>query len=218
MFDFGFLAEISEIDNGNAAENRIAGNFSNIAIASTLGPKSAFGLSLNPYSDTGYAVVGIESNIEGSFDSFSSNIFGNGAINDLRLSYGRSFNNYLRVGLYSSYLFGVIEERELIDANQGSANQSTLNILERNFYSGLRFGVGLQFDVSPKLTFGWAVDIATPLSAKRDRTVQKTLDFVPSTVEEVADENIDSFELPTTLNTGLLFKPLTGLDISLDLW
>lgn len=216
LFDFGFLAEVSEIDSGNATENRIAGNFSSVAIASTIGPKSAFGLSINPYSDVGYAVIGIASNIEGSFDTFSSNIFGTGALNDLRLSYGTSLTNTFRAGFYASYLFGAIEERERIDASQEIANESTLNILERNVYRGLQLGFGLQYDILPKLTLGGSLDLATSLSARRDRTVQKTLDFIPSTIEEENDEKIDSFELPTSINSGILYKPFSGLDISLD--
>ncbi len=216
LFDFGFLTELSEINNGNSIENRIAGNFSNIALAGSLSPKSAFGLSINPFSDTGYAVIGIESNIEGAFDNFSSNIFGNGALNDLRFSYGRSITDSFRAGFYSSYLFGVIEERELVDASQNAANESTLNILERNFYRGLRFGVGFQFDATSNFTLGWSVDLATPLSARRDRTVLKNLDFAPITVEDVNNEEIASFRLPTAINTGILYKPFEGLGITLD--
>lgn len=216
LFDFGFLTEISEIDNGSSTENRIAGNFSNIAFASSLSPKSAFGLSISPFSDTGYAVIGIESNIEGSFDSFSSSIFGTGSLNDLKLSYGRAITDKFRTGFYASYLFGVIEERELIDASQETPNESNLNILERNFYRGLRFGLGFQYEVTNKFSVGWAVDLATPLSARRDRTVQKTLDFIASTVEEENDEKIASFRLPTALNTGLLYEPFKGLGITMD--
>ena len=216
LFDFGFLTEISEINNGTSVENRIAGNFSNIALASSLGPKSAFGLSINPFSDTGYAVIGIESNIEGSFDSFSSSIFGTGALNDLRFSYGRSITNQFRSGFYASYLFGVIEEREVIDASQEVANESALTILERNFYRGLRFGIGFQYEATPEITLGWTVDLATPLSARRDRTVQKTLDFIPSTVEEETNEKITSFKLPTAISTGILYEPLEGLGITMD--
>ncbi len=216
LFDFGFLAEISAIQNRSASENRIASSFSNIALASSLGPKSAFGLSVSPYSDVGYSLIGVESNIEGSFDSFTSNVFGSGGLNDLRLSYGRSIVDNFRAGIYASYLFGVIEEREITDASRTFINESTLNVLEENYYRGIRFGIGIQYDVSPKLTFGWGVDLTTYLSARRDRTVQKNLDFIPSTVENEVDEKIASFQLPTQLNTGVLFKPIEGMGLSLD--
>lgn len=216
LFDFGFLTEFSEINNGTSVENRIAGNFSNIAFASSLGPNSGFGLSINPYSDVGYSVIGIQSNIEGSFDEFNSSIFGTGALNDLRLSYGHSIVDHIRLGAYASYLFGVIEEREFIDASQEVPNESTLDILERNYYRGLRFGLGFQLDISPKLTLGWAADLATPLSGKRDRTVQKTLDFIGANVENEEDEKIASFKLPTALKSGLLYTPLEGLDLTFD--
>lgn len=66
LFDFGFLAELSTVANKNTEERRLAGNFSNLAIASSISPKSAFGLSVTPYTDVGYSLLGVESNIEGS--------------------------------------------------------------------------------------------------------------------------------------------------------
>lgn len=216
LFDFGILAEISTIQNRNTSENRIASSFSNIALASSLGAKSAFGLSVSPYNDVGYSLIGVESNIEGSFDSFTSNVFGTGGLNDLRVSYGRSIINNFRAGIYASYLFGAIEEREITDASLNFPGESTLNVLEENYYRGVRFGIGLQYDVSPKLTFGWGVDLTTSLSGRRDRIVEKTLDFIPSTVENEVDEKIASFQLPTQVNTGVLFRPMPGMGISVD--
>ncbi len=216
LFDFGFLAEISAIENRSASENRIAGSFSNIALASSLSAKSAFGLSVSPYSDVGYSLIGVESNIEGSFESFTSNVFGTGGLNDLRASYGRSIIDTFRSGIYESYLFCLIEELDITDAILNFPGESTLNVLEENYYRGIRFGIGLQYDVSPKLTFGWGVDLTTSLSGRRDRTVEKNLDFVPSTVENEVDEKIASFQLPTQLNSGILFRPVPGMGVSLD--
>ncbi|MEN1785188.1 MAG: hypothetical protein AAGF77_08625 [Bacteroidota bacterium] len=216
LFDFGFLTELSEVNNGRSQENRIAGNFSNLALAASLGPKSAFGLSISPYSDTGYAVVGIESNIEGSFENFSSNIFGTGALNDLHVSYGQSLTERLRLGSYASYLFGLIEEQEVINVGTGTANGSGLSIEERNYYRGLRLGFGFQYDITSNFTFGSSIDLETSLSARRDRTVQKTLDFIPSVVEDVVDEKITSFRLPTALNAGIAYKPIKPLTITMD--
>ena len=85
IFDVGILAEISTVASKNNEERRLAGNLSSVAIASSISKKSGFGLTLDPYSDVGYAVIGIESNIEGSFDNFSSSIFGSGGINNLKL-------------------------------------------------------------------------------------------------------------------------------------
>lgn len=216
LFDFGFLAEISAIQNRTASENRIAGSFSNIALAASLSSRSAFGLSISPYSDVGYSLIGIESNIEGSFEGFNSSVFGSGGLNDLRVSYGRSVTDNFRGGIYASYLFGVIEEREITDASLSFPGESTLNVLEENYYRGIRFGIGFQYDVLPKLTFGWGVDLTTALSGRRDTTVEKNLDFVPSTVENETNEKIASFQLPTQLNSGIVFRPITGMDLSFD--
>ncbi|MET1260629.1 hypothetical protein ABV409_14880 [Flagellimonas sp. DF-77] len=216
LFDFGFLAEISDISTNSTSENRIAGSFSNVAFAASMTPNSAFGISLNPFSDVGYAVIGVESNIEGSFDTFSSNVFGSGGLNDLRLSLGSEWFGKLRTGAYLSYLFGVIEEREIIDASQDLPNESTLIVQERNFYNGLRVGFGLQYDLLPKLTLAAGAELNTSLSGTQDRTVEKTLDFTPSVVENTADVTLEDFELPAQLNAGLYFRPNNGLGLTLD--
>ncbi|UJH69142.1 hypothetical protein [Allomuricauda sp. SCSIO 65647] len=215
IYDFGFLAELSAISNRSSTENRLAGSFSNIAIAANLDAKSAFGLSIVPFSDVGYSLIGIESNIEGSLENFTANVFGSGALNDLRLSYGYGATDYLRFGFYASYLFGSIDERELV-SGPGFANETGLNIEETNYYNGLRFGLGLQIEPVSDLVLAWGVDLPTILSGSQDRRIQRTLDFAPSVVEDEQGLDIDDFKLPMKINTGLLWQPTEGLGISMD--
>ncbi len=216
LFDFGFLTEFSTVANRSTEETRVAGNFSNLAIASSITPKSAFGLSVVPYSDVGYSLIGIDSNVEGSSDSFVSNVFGTGSLNDLRLSYGIGLTDELRAGAYISYLFGAISERESVTALSGFVNESTLTISEENKYNGFRFGLGLQYSFLPDLTLGWNLSLPTTLSGTRDRLVEKTLDFIPTPVENETDLDIEGFDLPLEVGTGILFSPINKIHINLD--
>ncbi|WP_422082219.1 hypothetical protein [Ulvibacterium sp.] len=216
LFDFGFLTEFSTVANRNTEERRVAGNFSNLAIASSITPKSAFGLSVVPYSDVGYSLIGIDSNVEGSSDRFISNVFGTGSLNDLRLSYGSSLTDNLRAGAYVSYLFGAISERESVTALSGFINESTLTVSEENKYNGFRFGLGLQYAMLPNLTLGWSLNLPTTLSGTRDRLVDKTLDFIPTPVENETGLDVAAFDLPLEVGTGILFSPINAIHINLD--
>ncbi len=216
IYDFGFLTELSSISNGNVTENRIAGSFSNIAIAANIDSRSAFGLSIVPFSDVGYSLIGIESNIEGSLETFAGNVLGSGSLNDLRMSYGYSATEKLRFGGYVSYLFGSIEETEVIVSNSGLVGETGLNVEETNYYNGFRFGLGLQYELLPSLVFAWGVDLPTILSGRQDRIVQKSLDFAPSVVEDEQDIDIDDFRLPVKINTGILWQATKSLGISMD--
>ncbi|MGB5817946.1 MAG: hypothetical protein WBG90_00580 [Saonia sp.] len=211
ILDFGFLAEISTIANRNTEERRLAANFSNLAIASSIDSKSSFGISIVPYTDVGYSLIGIESNVEGSTDQFTSNVLGSGALNELRFSYGRSFMERLRIGANISLLFGSIEEREALNAGA-----SSLIITEQNTYNGFQFGFGLQYDFNDKFGFGLAMNLPTSLSGTQDRDVQKTLDFSPATVDEETDIDLDNFDLPIEINTGIVFRPKKNIGINLD--
>lgn len=211
LFDFGFLAELSSISDRSSEEKRMAGSFSNLALASSITPNSAFGISVLPVSDVGYSLLGIESNVEGSLQPFRSNIFGSGALNDLKFSYGHSVSKNFRVGANVSFLFGSIEEREQINAGA-----SSLTILEKNRYNGFRLGVGSQYELNEKLSFGFVLDLPTSLSGSRDRSVQKTLDMGKAPVENESNVAISNFDLPMEINHGLLFKPKDNLSFNLD--
>nr|WP_299343760.1 hypothetical protein [Allomuricauda sp.] len=211
IFDIGFLGELSTIQNNTTEENRLASNFSSLAFAANLDDKSTFALSVAPYSDVGYSLLGIESNIEGSFDQFVSNIFGTGALNNFTLNYGRSFFKRLRLGAKVSYLFGSVEETEVVQAGI-----SGLTVEETSNYRGVQFGFGLQADVTKFLTYGGAINLPTRLTGEQDRIVGKTLDFVQSPVESETDIELDRFELPFEINNGLLLKPWGNLRLNLD--
>lgn len=213
LFDIGVLTEISTIASKNNEERRLAGNISSIALASRIDNRSGFGLTLDPYSDVGYAVIGIESNIEGSFDSFISSISGSGGLNDFKLSYGYQINDYFSLGVGLSYLFGNISETERINAGL-----SSLTVEETNRYSGGRFDFGLHGKLSDKFSLGARWRLPTSLNAKRDRSIFKIIDLLPNPteVENTTDVSIPSFDLPLEISTGLVYKPINSLILNLD--
>ena len=211
IFDVGFLGELSTIQNNTTTENRLASNFSSLAFMANIDKKSRFGLSVAPYSDVGYSLLGIESNIEGSFDQFISNIFGTGALNDFTLNYGRTLFSNFKVGAKVSWLFGSIEETEIVQTGI-----SGLTVEETNSYQGIQAGVGVQAGISKYLGYGLSVNFPTQLSGRQDRTVRKTLDLTESLVESETDIVLEKFELPLEINNGIFINPLSNLYINLD--
>ena len=74
FFDFGLKAQTNSLsEKGNSNSNIIA-NFSNIAFAFPLTNKSGIGITLIPFTNVGYTIENIETDIEGSSNTFLSNI------------------------------------------------------------------------------------------------------------------------------------------------
>lgn len=211
LLDIGFLGELNNISNSGKDELRLSANFSNLALAFSLSDHSGIGLSLVPFTDVGYSLIGIESNVEGSQDDFVSNIVGSGGLNDLRLNYGYQLYDNFRVGLRTSYLFGSIKETERI-----LIGTSFLNIDEENYYRGFRFGLGLQYDINQKNSLGFTIDLPASLNGSQDRFVDKSLDFIGTNVEDEQGLDISSFKLPIEIGFGIRSQHIPGLTINLD--
>jgi len=213
LYDFGLTAELSSISSKGNEENRLAGNISNLAIATTSGTRSGIGLTLEPYTDVGYALIGIESNIEGSYDTFISNIFGSGGLNDLKLNYGVILKDQLRVGLGLSYFFGTIKETQRIQSQYNS-----MQVEDKNKYSGFRLDIGLQGIISNHLKYGFTARLPTSLKVTHDRYISKMVNLIPKPeiVENTTGEHLPGFDLPLELGGGIMYHPNSSWAINLD--
>ncbi|MEW7291302.1 OmpP1/FadL family transporter [Aquimarina sp. 2304DJ70-9] len=211
LLDIGFLGELNKITNNNKDELRLATNFSNLAFAFSLNDRSGLGLSIVPFTDVGYALIGIESNVEGSQGEFISNIFGSGGLSDLRLNYGYQLYDNFSLGLRTSFLFGSIKETENI-----LIGDAFLNIEEENYYNGFRFGIGFQYQINSKYSLGFTTDLPTSLRGSQDRFVTKSLDFITTETEDEEGVNIPDFKLPLDIGFGLALKPFNGITLNID--
>ncbi|QRM90320.1 hypothetical protein FG167_14100 [Lacinutrix sp. WUR7] len=197
VFDFGGSAELMNQYTDNSNEQDLTSSFTNISLGFNSNGKYGMGLTLKPASNVGYSLTGLESNIEGSNESFTTNIEGSGGLNELRLDYGRKMSKDLNLGIKASYLFGKIEETESI-----STNESYFDITEENYYSGFQLGLGLQYQFLPKHNFGLTVDFPTALQGSKDVRIGKYLNSAYSLLEETNGESIDNFNLPLKVGIG----------------
>lgn len=207
FYEIGIKAEKNSLTEVGGSESRINGNFSNLSIAFPISKNSGAGITLLPYTTVGYTILGIETSIEGSNETFFSNITGSGGLNDLKLNYGYSLTDKFRLGIFGSYLFGNIEEEEV------DVIKNVLFITnESNYYKGFRFGAGLQYNLSNKISLGATVNSPTQLNGNQNKTVN-IQDSEPIINDDL---DLNSFELPLELGFGLHAKLNKNFFINID--
>lgn len=206
LFDIGIKAEQETLFDNGEEESRFNANFSNMAIAFPLTKKSGVGLTLIPFTNVGYVVLGVESEIEGSPEIFKSNINGSGGLSDLKLNYGYALSENLRLGLSGSFLFGKISEEEV-----DFIGESILTISEDNYYNGFRVGLGFQYDLNDRISLGGIMNSPTNLNGSQTRLVVAN-GYDP--YEE--DDDLDAFKLPLELGVGVHAKLNDRLFFNLD--
>ncbi|MBU3027683.1 hypothetical protein KO532_18525 [Zobellia galactanivorans] len=211
FYDVGIKGEYNQYSNKADNETKTTLNFSNLAFAFRVAENLGAGISLVPYSEMGYSLVGIKTNIEGSEETFESNVSGLGGLSELKFNLGYSIIPNFRLGANASFLFGNIEETEAF-----AINQSTFSSEETTNYSGIRFGLGMQFDISEQLTLGSTVQFPTSLKGNIKRSITKSLDGTEITVEDGASDTSANFNMPLELGIGLSTTLLKSFTVSAD--
>jgi Long-chain fatty acid transport protein len=211
FYDIGVVGEFNSYSNKGDNESKTTLNFSNLAFAFRIADRLGVGVTLVPYSDVGYTLLGLVSNIEGSNETFESNVAGLGGLNDLSFNLGYGITDNLRVGGRASLLFGNIEETETF-----AISNSYFELNETTNYSGLRLGLGMQWDIFDKLTFGSTVQLPVNLKGNLTRSVYKTLDGSSITVEDEEADNVSDFKLPLELGFGFSTKIREFLILTAD--
>ena len=197
ILDFGGVSEFVSLSGNDISEQKSTYNFSNISIGFNSDGKYGMGLTLKPSTSVGYSLVGLQSNIEGDNEQFTTNIEGSGGLNEARLDYGRKINDNLNIGIKASYLFGKIEETESI-----VTTSSYLEVSETNYYRGAQLGLGLQYNLLDKHDFGFTGDFPTVLNGTIDIIIGKYSNSAYTLLEETVDETIDDFYIPLKLGFG----------------
>lgn len=210
-YDIGVKSNYNTYQNTNNTEGKTRMNFSNIAFAFPLSKKLGVGITMIPYSDVGYSIIGIETNIEGATETFESNVSGVGGLSDLRINMGYEISPKVRVGANISFLFGNIQEEEnfVLSNSYFSLDKSTS-------YSGARIGLGGQFDLTDSFTIGSTFLLPTVLNGRLKRSVSKILDGTEVSVEDEETANASDFKLPLELGTGISYSFLKGLSLNVD--
>jgi len=210
MFDIGAKGQRDTYANARDQNVHTTSNFSNISIALAFSEKSGIGLTMNPYSDVGYYLQGVTGTIEGSAQTYKSDITGSGGLNNVVLNYGRKLSPKFNIGINGMYYFGKINETELI-----TLDNDYLNVTELNYYKGVRVGVGMQYKINDKLTLSSVATAPATLKGSQDRSVYKNVDYLTSTVETTTNR-IAGFKLPAEIVVGVKYSFLPTLTFNAD--
>ncbi|KGO94170.1 hypothetical protein [Flavobacterium subsaxonicum] len=210
MTDIGLKAEQNYFTNNADESTKKTYNFSNISVALAISERSGIGISMLPYSDVGYYLQGVTGVIEGSDQTFSSNIEGSGGLNNVAINYGYKLTPKLNVGLNASYYFGNITESEYV-----TLDGDYLSVSEVNHYGGVRFGVGFQYMPNTKFTFAGVVTLPATLGGTQDREVYKIVNLLESDVEDV-NRTIPNFKLPAEFTVGIKYTFADVLTLNAD--
>lgn len=200
LFDIGAKGEQNSYQNRLNDQVNLTFNFSSVAFATALNKKSGIGVSLSPYSDVGYTLIGKANTIEGSQDTYQSYINGSGGLNAIHFNYGYKLTPKLSLGASAMRYFGKISQNEEL-----ALGTDYLTITGDSRYSGYRFSAGVRYAYTPALQFGAVVTSPGYLSAKQDRTVQKRVDGIIYSDTE-RDLSISGFKLPLEAAVGLKYS------------
>ncbi len=211
FYDVGVRAQYNTYGNITDSEAKTNFNFSNLALAFPLTDGLAAGITMVPYSDVGYSILGIRTNIEGSNETFESNVTGLGGLSDLRINIGYRMTDGLRLGIGTSFLFGAIEESESF-----ALDGSTFELNEKTGYSGVRLGMGLQIDLTDAITLGSTIQLPTRLNGNLKQSVVKNLAGSEITVEEDQASNASDFKMPMELGFGIGARFFGNLALNVD--
>lgn len=211
FYDIGVVGEYNNYSNRGDDESKTTFNFSNIAFAFRIANRLGAGVSLIPYSDVGYTLLGLVSNIEGSDETFESNVSGIGGLNDLGINLGYGITDQLRLGVRASVLFGNIEEKENF-----VISNSYFELNETTNYSALRLGMGMQYDITDKISVGATVQLPVTLTGNLTRSVSKTLDGEEIIVEDEEEDDASDFKLPMELGFGISTRFLKSFTLNAD--
>lgn len=198
FFDMGLKTEFNTYGNRSDTDTKqTIYNFSNLSFAFPVGKKSGVSISLLPFTEVGYFFQGIVTDIEGSNIGTYSNINGKGGLNSFNVSYGRLINERFSLGLSAKYYFGSIEQTETL-----LLDDELLSLQDVNYYKGFKFELGLQSQLTPKLTTGLTLNFPSILNGSKDRVVNRIVDNIATTIDETDGIEIKDYETPFDFTVG----------------
>ncbi len=210
LYDVGLRGNYNTYENYNDLESKTYFNFSNLAFAFPLGDKGGMGITLLPYTDVGYTLIGKQNNIEGSTDTYESNVDGLGGLTDFKLNFGYALLPSLRLGVSASLLFGNIEQTESFSLESSAFTQE-----KSTNYSGFKIGTGLQWDITKNTTLGSTINFPVNLNGNQITNTIKIVDNAEVAVQEDEKSKVDGFTLPMELGLGIssVFKNYWTLNV-----
>jgi len=213
LYEIGINGTYSSIKNSDMSQNTSDFNFSHLAIAFPVIKNWGMSFGLIPYSKVGYN-IDVETPLEGSIDTFNTSIIGSGGLNKLYWGNGLKIHEKISLGVELSFLFGTIDEENWI------LTDPIVNILDHNYYNGLKFKTGIHYALPSfagiKTILGATFEIPTKLKGTQTRSAYKTIGGYQINIEENTENNLNDFELPLAINFGISSKISKNIVSNID--
>lgn len=200
FFDLGIKGDYNNSENRKSNSTFPTFGFSNITFGFPLNDKSGISFSLIPFTEVGYTFQGIVENIDGSLETYFSNINGSGGVNNININYGRKIGEKLNLGISYKYLFGTIKQSENV-----ILNNDFLLLEDTNYYRGSNIGIGAQFQILKNLNISSVINFKSTMKGSNDRIVEKIIDEVSSVIEDSKNTPIENFKFPTEITLGFKY-------------
>jgi len=211
IFDVGGKAIVSIYENDSKKENRNNFQFSHIAFAFPITPKSAFSVALKPYSSSTFKISDLKLPIQDSQETYTLNVAGSGGLNDFDVSYGYKINKKLALGISASFLFG-----NTTDDRDYTISNSVVSIYKATNFNGVRPILGAQFKVDSTFALGTNLKSPTKIRATKVQSVSIVSNSGTSTIESNLQSNTDDYYMPLEIGVGFSKVFKNNLNLTFD--
>lgn len=219
LFDVGGKSIFSSYQNSSKTESRNNVQFSHLALAFPVSPKSAVSVSLKPYSSATYKISNLVLPIENSTESYTLNATGSGGLNDFNMSYGHRIGKKVALGVSANFLFG-----NIIDKRDYTISSSLTSIDKTSYYKGVRASIGGQVQVDSTMSLGINIKSPSQIGASKTQSVTSYngSTLTSSTIETDANYDVVDYYLPLEVGVGVskVFKNNVNftMDYTKSLW
>lgn len=211
LFDIGGKAIATTYQSGSRKESRNNFQFSHLAFAFPVTKKSAFSLSLRPYSSSTFKISNLKLPIMDGQEYYYLTAEGSGGLNSLDFSYGYRVGKKFTLGATATVLFGnTVDDRTF----QIGSTLTTIN--KKTDYSGVRATLGAQYKIDSTFTIGTTLKVPSKIKASKVQSVAAIADGVTSTIESDVASDTDDYYMPLEIGIGLNKRFKNNLSFTLD--
>ncbi|MFI3315993.1 MAG: hypothetical protein SNF93_00250 [Rikenellaceae bacterium] len=211
------------IDGSKVNNSYASGNFHDIALQIPIASNMGIGLSLTPYSSTGYNIATTENYTDIGLLSYTYE--GGGDITQVKLGFGWEPIKNLSVGVAAQYYWGGIYRSFTMVPYVVTGNGTYYSTMGETSYeiSKIKAQLGLQWtaikNMKRNLTFGATYDFGGDLKPDYSHTVIGYGTLLSVVADWVEEEQ--SLVLPNQLTVGSIYqtpKWLVGFDYNYQNW
>lgn len=211
LFDIGGKAISTTYQTSSRKESRNNFQFSHLAFAFPVTKKSAFSLSLRPYSSSTFKISNLKLPVLDGQEYYYLTAEGSGGLNSLDFSYGYRMGKRLTLGATATLLFGnTIDDRSFVIGN----TITTIN--KKTDYNGVRANLGAQFKIDSTFTIGTTFKVPSKINASKVQSVAAIADGVETTIESATSSDTDDYYMPLEMGIGLSKRFKNNLGLTLD--